>query len=55
MILLTRKEAAKRARVCLRTFDTILDRPNGPAVTQIGRRRLIPETSLNAWLIAHTT
>ena len=55
MILLTRKEAAKRARVCLRTFDNILDRPNGPKLTRIGRRKLIPENSLNDWLIAHTS
>lgn len=55
MNLLTRQEAARHARVCLRTFDDILDRPNGPKVTRIGRRKLIPLTSLNEWLAARTT
>ena len=55
MNLLTRNEAAKRARVCLRTFDNILESSNGPKVTRIGRRKLIPEDSLRDWLIAHTS
>ena len=55
MDLLTRKEAAKRARVCLRTFDGILDQRNGPRVTRIGRRVLIPSKSLDEWLAARTT
>jgi hypothetical protein len=54
MIMLTRKEAAKRARICLRTLDCVLGRPNSPRVTRIGRRILIPEASLNEWLISQT-
>ena len=54
MVLLTRIEAAKRARVCLRTLDNILERRNGPKVTRIGGRVLIPEASLNEWLTANT-
>jgi len=54
MRLLTRAEAAKRARVCVRTLDTILARPNAPRVTRIGRRILIHESSLAEWVMTHS-
>ena len=55
MDLLTRQEAAKRVRVCLRTFEGILQGTDGPKVTRIGRRKMTPLKSLNDWLAARTT
>jgi hypothetical protein len=49
--LLTKREAAKHARVSERPFDRVLASGAGPATTGIGGGRvLIREDHLNAWI-----
>lgn len=53
-VLMTRAEAAASARVCVKTIDALIARPNGPRVTRIGRRVLIHADSLSDYLVAHS-
>ena len=53
-VLLTKREAAARARVSERTFERILANGTGPAATRIGSRVLIREDYLADWLDTHT-
>jgi hypothetical protein len=48
--LLSRREAAARARISVRTLDANIAAGHGPCPTRIGRRLLVSETDLNAWL-----
>ena len=48
--LLTRGEAAKRARICVRTLHTRVKDETGPRVTRIGGKVFIREDHLNEWL-----
>jgi excisionase family DNA binding protein len=49
-ILLTKREAANRARVSERTFERVLATGTGPAVTRIGSRVLIRVDHFLAWI-----
>jgi predicted DNA-binding transcriptional regulator AlpA len=49
-LLLTKREAAARARVSERTFDRVLASGTGPAITRIGARVLIREDHMGAWI-----
>ncbi len=46
----SKAEAARALGVCLRSLCNLLDRPNAPRVVRIGRRVLIPESSLQDWI-----
>jgi excisionase family DNA binding protein len=48
--VLTKPEAAARARVHLRTLERRIEDGTGPRVTRIGRRVLIREDHLAEWL-----
>ncbi|NPD68282.1 helix-turn-helix domain-containing protein [Lichenicola cladoniae] len=52
--LLTKREAAERARVHVVTLNTLIRSGHGPAVTRLGGKALIREDSLQAWLEAST-
>jgi uncharacterized membrane protein len=49
-LLLTKREAASRARISERTLERILANGSGPAVTRIAGRVLIREDYLTAWI-----
>lgn len=53
-ILLAKKTAAARCGVSVRTLERLIDRGDGPPVTRLGGRVLIPETGLAAWIAANT-
>lgn len=48
--LLTRAEAAERARVSSATLSRYVANGRGPTVTRIGRKVLFRADHLNAWL-----
>lgn len=48
--VLTKDEAASRARISRRFLDKRIKAGNGPAVTRIGARSLVRSDELQAWL-----
>lgn len=50
MTLLKRSEAAKRARICTRTLDTLVAQGRGPRLTRVGCKIFVTESHLNEWL-----
>lgn len=48
--LLTRREAAARARISLRSLDSQLQGASGPPVIRLGGRVLIREADFNDWI-----
>ena len=54
-VLMTRTEAAARLRVSVRTLDKRIAGGTGPAETRVGRRVLISEAALTAWIETQTT
>ncbi len=48
--VLTKKEAAKRARISSRFLDVQIKAGMGPAITRIGRRSLVRSDELQEWL-----
>ena len=55
LLLLTKREAAERARVHVATLNSLIRNGQGPALTCIGGKTLIREDRLTAWLDAVTT
>lgn len=52
--LLTRQEAADRARVSLLTFNRLLRDGCGPALTIIGGKSFVSDTEFARWISAQT-
>ncbi len=52
--LLTKREAATRARITERTLDRHIAAGSGPVLTRIGRRVLISVDHMSGWIDAHT-
>jgi len=50
--LLTKKDAAKRLSVSVRTLERQIENGTGPAIARIGGRVLLPEDALAAWVSA---
>ncbi len=54
MVMLTRREAAARVKLHVRTLDCRIADGTGPAITKLGKRVLISEAALEAWIAAQT-
>ena len=53
MIVITKKEAAKRLGVCEMTLSRLISEGEGPATIRLARRRVgILESDLAAWIVA---
>jgi len=51
--LLTKSEAAKRARITERTLDRHIAAGSGPILVRIGRRVLVRADDMRAWIDQH--
>jgi hypothetical protein len=52
--LLTRREAAISARLSYGGFCSLMRKGEGPAVTTLGKKHLIREDALTAWIDSRT-
>jgi hypothetical protein len=50
LILLTKREAAGRARVCQRSLEKLIAQGRGPVITRVGGKILITGDHLDAWI-----
>jgi excisionase family DNA binding protein len=53
-ILLTKDEAAERARLKPRTLMALVRSGRGPAITKLGGKTLFQKSALNIWIEANT-
>ena len=54
MTIITRREAAERLRVSMRSLDKLVAEGAGPPAIRIGGRVLFTEDALAAWVQART-
>ena len=52
--LLTRSEAAERARISTKTFDAMCSEGVGPRLTRIGGKIFVTTANFDAWLESMT-